>query len=80
MLGAEKTGFFKSPLSYSFLDIFKNVQNPKPKKTFGKYSYRNTEKMIYIIMVTILKNIETKCYHTFLHMHLDAHFELWTFI
>jgi hypothetical protein len=42
----KKTVFFENPFSYSFLDIFKNVQNPKPKKTFGKISYRILEKVI----------------------------------
>ena len=36
----KKTVFSENPFSYSFLDISKNVQNPKPKKTFGKSSYR----------------------------------------
>jgi hypothetical protein len=45
------------------LDISKNVQNPKPKKTFGKNSYRIPEKVIKSIMVTKLKNDELFCYH-----------------
>jgi hypothetical protein len=44
------------------LDISKNVQNPKPKKTFGKNSYRIPEKVIYSIMVTKLKKCEIICY------------------
>jgi hypothetical protein len=41
-----KTGILTIAFPFSFLDIFKNVQKPKPKKTFGKNSCRNTEKVI----------------------------------
>jgi hypothetical protein len=45
-LETKKIGDFNIDFPFHFLDISKNVQNPKPKKTFGKNSYRIPEKMI----------------------------------